>query len=379
MEARLIYAASEHSADLFYVTGFFAPDPFLFVRDNRGLNHIVVSVLEVDRARRCAQVDHLHEWDTIKKRYKQQFPDEVGGEVRLIAFFLKEMDILQALVPKDFPLGLAEHLRHSGIALTPVEGPFWPERQCKRPEEVAAIEVALERTGEAMAVGVALLRTALIGKDGWLYHQGERLTSELVRGEINAFLVRCGAIPQHTIVSGGQQGADPHEEGSGPLSAHQPIILDIFPRMEKSGYWGDMTRTVCRGQPSERLQRAWLAVQGAQEVAFARIRAGVDGQDVHEAVRAYFTDAGFPTGRTPEGRQEGFFHGTGHGLGLEVHEMPRVGQKEQILEAGHVVTVEPGLYYPDMGGVRLEDVVLVEVDGCRNLTRFPKFLELGVC
>ncbi|MEO5340589.1 MAG: M24 family metallopeptidase [Magnetococcus sp. MYC-9] len=375
LPARLIYAASESSADLFYATGFFAPDPFLFVADHDGVRHMVLSVLEIDRARRCARADRLHDWSLIQKRYSQRHPDGGGGELALIIFFLQELQIQQALVPGDFPIGLADCLRQAGISLT-VTAPFWEERPFKRADEVAAIEAALALTGEAMAVGIDLIRSARIGPAGWLYRDGEPLTSEGVRGEIHAFLVRHGAMPYHTIVAGGRQGADPHEEGSGPLAAHQPIILDIFPRMAKSGYWGDMTRTVCRGAPSERLQRAWQAVQGAQEVAFARIRAGVDGQTVHEAVTAHLTEAGFPTGRTADGLQEGFFHGTGHGLGLEIHEAPRISQRSQILAAGHLVTVEPGLYYPDMGGVRLEDVVLVEAEGCRNLTTMPKFLEV---
>ena len=376
MEARLIYAASEDSADLFYATGFFAPDPFLFLRDQSGESHMVVSILEVDRARRTAKVDHVHEWDTISKHHQKKFPDEKAGAARLIGFFLQEHTILQAQVPEAFPLGMAESLRRYGISLTVLPGSFWTERQFKRAEEISAIEAALQLTAESMAVAIALIRSAHIGDDGWLYYQDEQLSSERVRGEINAFLVRHGAIPQHTIVAGGAQGADPHEEGSGPLAAHQPIILDIFPRMEKSGYWGDMTRTVCRGQASQRLQQAWLAVKGAQEVAFQQIRAGVNGEDVHRAVGDHLTKAGFPTGRTTDGRQEGFFHGTGHGLGLEVHEAPRISQRNQILEVGHVVTVEPGLYYPEMGGVRLEDVVVVEENGCRNLTKSPKFLQL---
>lgn len=378
MDARLIYATSEQSADLFYATGFFAPDPFLFLRDHDGQNHMVVSVLEVDRARRHARVDHVHAWDLLVKRYKERFPNKPEGEADMMAFFLQERSVQSALVPADFPLGLADALRHAGITLTPTKEPFWPERACKKPEEVAAIVQALEVTGEAMAVGIDLIRASSIDRDGWLQHQGEPLTSEKVRGEIHAFLVRHGAAPHHTIVSGGRQGADPHEQGFGPLPAHQGIILDIFPRMEKSGYWGDMTRTVCRGHPSEWCQNAWLAVQEAQEVAFALIRAGIDGHEVHTAVSTHLTEAGFPTGRTAEGHQEGFFHGTGHGLGLEIHEMPRVGQRKHVLAVGHVVTVEPGLYYPDKGGVRLEDVVVVEEDGCRNLTTFPKFLELGV-
>ncbi len=376
LPARLLYAISEQSADLFYATGFFAPDPFLLVHDQTGSRHMVVSALEMDRARRSARVDHVHEWSLIQTQYQQRHPQEKGDEKQLIAFFLQSLSIQRALVSHDFPLGLADHLRAAGIDLTPVEGAFWPERQYKRPEEVAAVETALARTGEAMTLAIELIRAARIGADGWLYHGGEPLTSERVRGEIHAFLVRHGATPQHTIVAGGRQSADPHEAGSGPLPAHQPIILDIFPRMTQSGYWGDMTRTVCRGTPSDRLQRIWAAVQGAQAVAMARIRAGMDGQVVHAAVTAHLTAAGFPTGRTAEGLQEGFFHGTGHGLGLEIHEGPRIGQRGQILETGHLVTVEPGLYYPDLGGVRLEDVVLVEAEGCRNLTQLPQFLQV---
>lgn len=376
MEPRLIYAASEYSADLLYATGFFAPDPFLFLQDGEGVTHLAVSALEMDRARRLARVERFHEWSLIREEYQQKIPDGKRGEYPLILFFLQERQIQRALVPGDFPLGLADVLRAAGIELTPVEGPFWPERQYKRAEEVAAVEAALAVTGESMAVAIDLIRTAQIGADGKLYRGGEPLTSEGVRGEIHAYLVRHGAMPQHTIVAGGLQGADPHEAGSGHLSAHQPIILDIFPRMEKSGYWGDMTRTVCRGTPSERLQRAWEAVHGAQAVAFASIRAGANSQAIHTAVTDHLTAAGFPTGRSPEGLQTGFFHGTGHGLGLDIHEIPRIGQQGGVLEAGHLVTVEPGLYYPDMGGIRLEDVVLVEAEGCRNLTNMAKFFEV---
>ncbi|MBF0162818.1 MAG: M24 family metallopeptidase [Magnetococcales bacterium] len=378
MEPRLLYAASETSADLLYATGFFAPDPFLFLRDGAGARHLVLSALEIDRARRTARADHLHDWTLIQERYDRQHPQGERGEYALIHFFLQELNIQDLLVPRDFPLGLADHLRTHGITLTPATGPFWDERQYKRADEVAAVEAALALTGEAMAVAIDCIRQATIGAEGWLYQKdGTPLTSEGVRGEIHAFLVRHGAMPQHTIVAGGRQGADPHEKGFGPLPAHQPIILDIFPRMAESGYWGDMTRTVCRGTPSATLQRAWEAVRGAQEVAFAQIRAGVDGQAVHAAVTAHLTEAGFGTGRRADGLQEGFFHGTGHGLGLEIHESPRISQRAQTLEAGHLVTVEPGLYYPDMGGVRLEDVVLVEAEGCRNLTNVPKFLEIS--
>ncbi|MBF0295639.1 MAG: aminopeptidase P family protein [Magnetococcales bacterium] len=375
---RLIYAASESSADLFYATRFFAPDPFLYLEEpGGGVTHMVTSALELDRARRTARCDRVHDWAQIRTRWQVGHPDAPPSLEDLAAFFVVELGIARLRVPGEFPLLLADGLRDAGVEVIPEAESFWPERAIKTGEEVAAIEAALEVTALGMEAGIGMIRAARIGDDGVLWLDGEPLTSERVRGEIHACLVRLGAAPHHTIVAGGLQGADPHEVGSGSLFARQPIILDIFPRMEGSGYWGDMTRTVCRGEAPERVRRAWEAVRAAQEVAFGYIRDGESGRRVHDAVTASLTQSGFPTGTHPEtGRQEGFFHGTGHGLGLEIHEAPRIGGKDQTLLAGHVVTVEPGVYYPDMGGVRLEDVVVVEREGCRNLTRFPKFFEI---
>ncbi len=374
--ARLIYADSEASADLFYATRFFAPDPFLFLQTPNGETHIVVSSLEIDRARRTSTTDAVHNFDAIKSRWQTAHPDQTGSSAKLILFFLQEQGIHQLKTPSNFPLLLADQLRAGNIDIQPDEQSFWPQRAIKTPEEIAFIETALEITASGMATAIEMIRTATIGLDNQLMSAGTPLTSERVRGEIHATLVRSGAAPHHTIVAGGGQGADPHEEGSGTLYAHQPIILDIFPRMEKSGYWGDMTRTVCRGTPPQRLSQAWEAVKAAQEIAFKTIRHGASGAAIHAAVTDTLTQAGFVTSTDAQGRQGGFFHGTGHGLGLEIHEAPRISSRDEILQAGHVVTVEPGLYYPEMGGVRLEDVVVVEATGCRNLTRSPKFLEV---
>ncbi|MBF0447761.1 MAG: aminopeptidase P family protein [Magnetococcales bacterium] len=376
MTARLIYADSERSADLYYATGFLAPDPFLFLQESNGIRHLFTSSLEIDRARRTAQVDQIHDLADITRRFKQGKEHPYIQEGSLAAFFLAERGIKAVEVPGDFPLSLADALRGFGLQVTPVPGQFWPQRAIKTDLEIAAIESALEITGRGLMAGIDLIAKSSIGAEGLLYLNQEILTSERVRSEINAQLVREGAQPSHTIVSGGLQGSDPHEEGSGPLPAHQPIILDVFPRVEKTGYWGDMTRTVCRGQASDRVKQAWQAVLHGQEMAFSQIKEGASGQEIHQQITDYFTAQGFVTGLVEGGRQGGFFHGTGHGLGLEIHEPPRIGQKDQTLKAGHVVTVEPGLYYPDMGGVRLEDVVVVEKGGCRNLTQVPKFLQL---
>lgn len=337
---------------------------------------MVVTSLEVDRARRTAKVDAIHNWFDVRERWLRQYPHQESTPGILIVFFLQELGIQQVKVPGNFPLVVADRLRAAGIEIIPEEESFWPQRAIKTTEEIGLIEAALTVTGMGMEAGISMIRAATIGEEGMLLLDGAPLTCERVRGEIHAALVRLGAAPHHTIVAGGPQGADPHEVGSGPLYAGQPIILDVFPRMESTGYWGDMTRTVCRGSAGQKVRMAWEAVRIAQEIAFGAIRAGVSGLAIHEAVTASLTQAGFLTAIDAQGRQEGFFHGTGHGLGLEIHEYPRINTHDQVLQVGHVITVEPGLYYPEWGGVRLEDVVVVEVNGCRNLTQFSKFLEI---
>ncbi|MEK7350753.1 MAG: M24 family metallopeptidase, partial [Nitrospirota bacterium] len=181
---------------------------------------------------------------------------------------------------------------------------------------------------------------------------------------------------QHTIVAGGEQACDPHNEGSGPLPAHRSIIFDVFPRSATNRYFADMSRTVVRGTPSPELKRLYQTVLDAQEEAITKIKDGADGKRIHQGILRRFEKAGYQTGLV-NGRMQGYFHGTGHGVGLDIHEMPRISRTGSLLQEGHVVTVEPGLYYPGLGAVRIEDMVLVTKDGCRNLTNSPKIFELG--
>jgi Xaa-Pro aminopeptidase len=186
---------------------------------------------------------------------------------------------------------------------------------------------------------------------------------------------RAGGLAANTIVAGGNQACDPHERGRGPFRAHQSIILDIFPRDERTGYFGDITRTVVRGRASETVRKMYATVAEGQQIAFRELRAGVDGLDVHKKITTFFTTRGFKTGKQ-HGRMSGFFHGTGHGLGLEIHEPPRVSIVSEKMKTGHVVTVEPGLYYHGLGGVRIEDVVTINERGNQRLSEFPRQLEI---
>ena len=227
-----------------------------------------------------------------------------------------------------------------------------------------------------MAEGIQVLHRAKIGKGRRLMYHEVPLTSEKLRSVIDTAILQAGGLASHTIVAGGKQGCDPHETGYGPLYAQEPIILDIFPRSQQTGYFGDITRTVVRGRASEAIRKLYDTVFEGQKLAFRKMRPGVPTRKVHQTVQEFFEREGYRTGRQ-NGRMQGFFHGTGHGLGLEIHEAPRVGPtSDGVLKSGQVVTVEPGLYYPEIGGVRLEDVALVTKARPRNLTRFEKVLEI---
>ena len=170
-----------------------------------------------------------------------------------------------------------------------------------------------------------------------------------------------------SIVAGGRQAADPHEAGRGPLRAGEWIVADVFPRMLATGYWGDMTRTFLHGRPTAAQRRMYEAVAEAQRLALSLVRPGAKGKDVHRAVTDFFARRGWKTGTGPDGRAHGFFHGLGHGVGLEIHEEPRLSPSGGELAPGMVVSVEPGLYYPEIGGVRIEDLVVVTETGCSVL------------
>jgi Xaa-Pro aminopeptidase len=368
---RLLYAASETDADILYPTGFFAPDPFLFIEVGKR-RILVMSDLEMDRARRQATVDRVLSWSAIAK------PLETGtrkaGPADVIVAALRQLGIRRVQVPRGFSLGLAIELDARGIRLEMGPDPFWPEREVKSPREVRAIEAALRAAEAGLLAGIAALKACRI-RSGYLRRDGRSFTAEDLRAAVNTRIMAEGCVPSHTICAPGDQAVDPHEEGRGPIRAHTPIVMDIFPRSESTGYYGDLTRTVVRGRASHRLHELYAVVHEGVRLGHGLVRDGAEGLEIHRRIQALFDRQGYPTG-VKAGRMQGFFHGTGHGLGLEIHEAPSIGKRRCTLRAGHVVTVEPGLYYIGLGGVRLEDVALVTRQGSRNLTRVPKQLEI---
>jgi Xaa-Pro aminopeptidase len=370
-ETRLIVAASEHDPDMLYATKFFVPDPFIFLEQD-GKRTIVLSDLEIDRGRKQAKADEIVPYSQFEREVQGKQKKAPAFE-KVMSHFLRKRGVRSAVVPANFPLGYAEELASNKIRLRATNGLFWPEREAKSDEELKLMRAALVITEKGLARAMEVLAASKPGAGKKLSWSGRTLTSEILRAEIDSAILRAGGLPANTIVAGGDQACDPHERGFGPLKANSLIILDIFPRDAKTGYFGDLTRTVVRGRASEAQRRLWETVLEGQTLALKKMKPGVDGLKLHHEVKQLFTDRGFPT-EVRDGRQVGFFHGTGHGLGLEIHEFPRF--QKTAFKPGQVLTVEPGLYYPGIGGARLEDVVVVTQNGTRMLSRFEKRLEI---
>ncbi|MGR3176810.1 MAG: M24 family metallopeptidase, partial [Candidatus Anammoxibacter sp.] len=368
-KVKLIIADSESDSNMFYVTGFMTPDAFTFIQKMNGEKIVVVNDLEIDRAKMQSRADTVlayseYEKIAIKRGYKSP------SFIEVIVVVLKEMKIGKLIVPANFDILYADFLRKKGFKLQVKKGTFFDSRETKRKEEVDDIIKTQRGIERAMHKAVDYIRKTKI-KNGFLYTRPDtRVTAEFTRKMINIELLKDGLVGKHTIVSCGEQSCIPHNIGDGDLRANESIIFDVFPKDEKTGYYADMSRTIVRGKASVRLKKMFKAVISAQEVVFKLAKNGVDGNHIHSKVVKHLKDLGFKTGKK-NGQMQGFFHGTGHGVGLDVHESPRISKVKHTLKSGNVVTVEPGLYYPGIGGVRIEDMILITDDGCINLTEFP--------
>ena len=366
LDSFLYVGESYSDADMYYLSRFLAGDRFALLAGEK--TTLLVSSMELGRARkesaahRVLSTSEFHITDKLKSSKR---PDEAYALV--LAEFLGRCSVKRLGVAYNFPAGIYRSLEQD-FSVKILGSPIARQREIKRPEEIEAIALT-QRAGErAMKKAIRLIASSE-ARGEMLSRGGEPLTSERVRRAIELSLLEDGCEAVDTIVAGGEQAADPHARGVGPLPANAPIVIDIFPRSKSSRYFADMTRTVLKGEASSEIVELYQAVEAAQEAGLQAVREGATGSEVHRRVSDVFQEQGYP-----ERERCGFTHSTGHGVGLEVHERPSLGEAGASLKSGQVVTVEPGLYYPDLGGVRLEDLVVVEKDRCRNLTRLQRKL-----
>ena len=374
----LIYADSIRSPELRHEVPVAIPDPFLYA-ERDGKRHVAVvsyeldRIVAVDRSLEAVPVEHLGYDELLAQGMPR---DQVELEVLLRA--VRQFGIARAAVPPTFPLELADHLRANGVEIHVDRDLFVERRRVKNAAELAGIRRAQRAAEAGMAVARELLRRAE-PRDGTLVVDGEPLTCERIKLAVEQAFSEHGAAADEFIVSHGPQTAIGHEMGSGPIARDEPVLLDLFPRDRESGCYADMTRTFVVGTPAEEIATYHRVCREALEQATAAIRPGTSGEELYRLVCEFFHERGYPTqlSKQPgEVLEDGFYHGLGHGVGLDVHEWPVLSRGgTDPLVAGDVVAVEPGLYRAGYGGCRLEDLVLVTEGGAEVLTDFPYDLE----
>jgi Xaa-Pro aminopeptidase len=362
----LMVSESMHNADMYYATRFLSADPFVYLR----LPHndiLIVSQMEYERAKKESIVNEV--------RSSLDYGYNLKTEELILTVFQEE-GITAIEVPRDFPLFSAEELRNRDIEVIPVEElTMTKEREIKDEREIGYIKKAQRACEHAMEIAITVIKKSSV-KGNWLMENGEVLTSERIKAYIEHDLIDtgCSCDGGEPIAACGKRAADPHFTGAGTIYANDPIIIDIFPRLKLERYFADMTRTIVKGESGNEIKEMYDAVKQAQDAALGLVKEGITCKDVHNLVCDIFEERGYGTIRKRS--KKGFIHNTGHGVGLDLHEKPSVGDNDYELRKGNVITIEPGLYDPELGGVRLEDMVLVLKTGCENLTKLEKKLEV---
>jgi Xaa-Pro aminopeptidase len=372
----LIYADTMRSPELRHEVPVPIPDPLLYL-EHDGRRVVVVSSLETARIGEAVPeieaipLEHLG-YDELVQSGRPL--DEVLRELYTRA--CREVGVASAAVPPSFPLELADHLRAVGIELAVDRGLFEDRRRRKNSVEIEGLRRAQRACEAALDVAREMLRNS--SRNGTLVLDGEPLTSERVKHAIEQVFGEHDVTAEHLIVAHGAQTAIGHDEGSGAFLPDEPIVFDLFPRDRATGVYTDMTRTYVVGTPSEEVREFHRLAKEALERVVAEVKPGANGRALMELVCNFFDGHGYPTQLTKEPGQvleDGFFHGLGHGVGLEVHERPWMSRVGDDLVAGDVIAIEPGLYRSGYGGVRLEDVAIVTDDGIEVVTDYPYDLQ----
>lgn len=374
----ILFHADASDPDMLYFSRFNAFDPYLAF-SHRGRKIGLSNSMEYGRMVRESGFDEVLLLPVVQAAAATRFELPAGNkpdEVQLVRHIAESYGIREFKVSPRFPAGLAFRLVESGLKISPdMNGGLFPERVVKTAEEVQA----LRKGNDASAAGFRAVRNALSEsriKGDTLIHQGKVLTSERLRELISLAALEKDAIALHTIAAGGDQACDCHNAGSGPIRPNELIVVDIFPRRPEDGYWGDMTRTFLKGKASDAQRKLVRTVRKAHELGIKLSKPGAVGGKVQDAIQDFFAKEGYKSVRdTPE--PEGFFHGLGHGIGLEVHEEPFMRHgAEWKFRAGMTVTIEPGLYYRGLGGCRIEDMIHITPGGNEMISKAPYAWEI---
>ncbi len=348
----LMYASSK-DANFYYATNFRTHDPVLYIIGEDGTELIIVPEMEKRRVERESRVKEIASFEDLGYKEKvKEIGDARKALVEIIIELLKTHKARKVLVPYELPALIAANLMKE-FEVEVVENPYQKMRVIKRGDEIKKIS----------EVGKAVVEAF-----DFIARRFKYKTCEEARKILETYLYARGYVAEDTIVASGKLSADPHYMGFGKIEDH--VIVDVFPKSKIHGYYADFTRTIFVRRNSE-LEEMYRAVVYAQEKALEKIKEGANAKDIHLEVKDRLEEMGYKSSN-----REGFIHSTGHGIGLEVHEEPRISEYDVELKSGMVITVEPGLYYRDVGGVRVEDTVVVTKSGYKNLTAYPKNIRI---
>ncbi len=383
VDALFLYSESSKDANMYYLTQFFAPDAFLYLKKINQEPTIVVSQMEHSRAQKQSTVKNVksyfdYNYQQVVKSAKNP---QLGGIKFIATVVKKELGKgTKICVPSNFPLFVADFLRKEGLTISPIRGVVEKARETKSPQEVAIIKEMQQINEKVTSEAIDLIVNSDVGVNKMLLHKGEPLTVGRMKTFFGHKLLENGCFPEEDIiVACGPKGSDPHYAGEpdDKLKADQPIILDIYPRSIQKRYWTDMTRTIVKGKASTEVKKMFEAVFEAKNASVDAVHAGAIGSEVYDVCCDVLEKNGYQTTRNGQKVTSGMTHGLGHGVGLQIHERPRINELSgSPLKERAVVTIEPGVYNPKVGGLRLEDIIEVTKSGYNNLTKMETRLEI---
>ncbi len=366
--AKIMAGSPMANKSLYRAIRFMVHDASIFIELECGKRLLILREIEIDRARQKANVDEVFGYtDFIPEGGLSG--DRDTGAAQSAAECLRRNDVTTVVADRTLPLLYGDALKNAGIEVTldPTFGVI--DRRVKDAQEIEWLKHAQQVTENVMQMACETVGKADADGQGCLLHDGQPLTSERLRHMIDLFLLERDFENVPSIVAGGSDGGDCHHLGAGQLMTAQPVIIDIFPMDKKTLYNGDCTRTVVHGEIPDEVKNMHKAVVEAKHASTALVKAGVTGETIHLETLRVLEGAGYHDGLPPADAEATYCsipHGTGHGIGLDVHEPPLLDRNGHPLLAGDVITVEPGLYCHAIGGVRVEDMVLVTADGSEN-------------
>jgi len=382
-EALLLYSDSYRDANMFYLTKFLAPDAFIFLKRVDADPIVVVNPMEYPRAQKQSIIKDVKSYlDYNRLKVVKTAKDPQLGAMKFIAKVAeKELGVgTKICVPPNFPVIAADVLREEGLTINPMFGVVEKARETKDSHEIEEIKAVQAVNEEVTSEAIEIIANSDVGSNKTLQFKGEPLTVGKIKSFFGSKLLENGCLPEEDIiVACGTKSSDPHYVGEAEdkLKADQPIILDIYPRSIQKRYWTDMTRTIVKGRASDKLKKMFDAVFEARNASFDAIQSGALGSQVYDVCCDVLEKAGYETTRGGKKITKGMPHSLGHGVGLQIHESPRINELcASPLKEHNIVTVEPGLYDPKIGGVRLEDIIEVTKSGYNNLTKMETQLEI---